>query len=104
MILPLHWQAFNNNDFFKKLPSVSNVALAVALFHSFINWAFWFPWKPICGHWLLRNSLHCTKHKELQVCCRVTSFLAVTSSGNLRVCSSEESILIFSLKDSYEFF
>jgi hypothetical protein len=28
----------------------------------------------------------------------------VTSSGNLRVCSSEESILIFSLKDSYEFF
>lgn len=86
-----------------ELPSVSNVAFTVALFHSFINWAFWFPWKLNCRHWLLRSSLCCTKHKDLWVCYRVTSFLAVTGTGNLSTCSSETSILIFSLKDSSGF-
>lgn len=83
-----------------ELPSVSNIAFIVALFPSFINWAFWFPWQPNCRHGLLRSSLCCTKHKELWVCYRVTSFLAVTGGGDLRTCSSEASILIFSLEDS----
>lgn len=87
-----------------ELPSVSNIVLTVALFHSFINWAFWFPWKPNCRHGLLRSSLCCTKHKELWVCCWVTSFLAAakapTGGGNLSTCASEASILIFSLKGS----
>ena len=48
-------------------PSVSNIAFTVALFHSFINWAFWFPWQPNCRHWLLRSSLGCTKQKELSL-------------------------------------
>lgn len=71
-----------------ELPSVSNIAFIVALFPSFINWAFWFPWKPNCRHGLLRSSVCCTKHKELWVCYRVTSFLAVTGSGNLSTFSS----------------
>lgn len=44
-------------------PSVSNVAFTVAWLHSFINWAFWFPWQPNCRHWLLRSSLGYTKQE-----------------------------------------
>lgn len=90
-----------------ELPSVSNIVLTVALFHSFINWAFWFPWKPNCRHGLLRSSLCCTKHKELWVCCWVTSFLAAakapTGGGNLSTCASEASILVFSWRIRMDF-
>lgn len=49
-----------------ELPSVSSAAFTVALFHSFINWAFWFPWEPNRRHWLLRSSLCCTKHRSCE--------------------------------------